>query len=83
MGSWIGGDSDGNPNVTAETRSSPRKSRPCDTILRHYLVELQELGRELSISSVLVDATPELKALAERPDRSRHREDEALPPRLI
>jgi phosphoenolpyruvate carboxylase len=76
MGNWIGGDRDGNPNVNADTlRTAVR--RHGETVLRHYLSEVHQLGAELSISRTLVDCTPELQALAARSgDCSPHREDE-------
>ena len=76
MGNWIGGDRDGNPNVTAETLRVAL-SRQSETVLRHYLVEVHALGAELSISQMLAPVTPEMKALADRsPDHNAHREDE-------
>ncbi|MEW6708084.1 MAG: phosphoenolpyruvate carboxylase [Pseudomonadota bacterium] len=83
MGNWIGGDRDGNPNVSAETlkRALARQS---ETALRFYLTEIHELGADLSISSMLAPVTPEMKALAERsPDRNPHREDEPYRRALI
>ncbi|HWV49462.1 MAG TPA: phosphoenolpyruvate carboxylase [Microbacterium sp.] len=38
MGQWIGGDRDGNPNVTAETLDYALR-RQCELALRHYLTE--------------------------------------------
>ncbi len=76
MGNWIGGDRDGNPNVTAETLRTAL-SRQSETALRHYLTEVHELGAELSISPMLAPVTPEMQALADRsPDHNAHREDE-------
>ncbi|MDC8784373.1 phosphoenolpyruvate carboxylase [Roseateles koreensis] len=76
MGHWIGGDRDGNPNVTAGTMRHAL-SRQSEVALRHYLTELHELGAELSISYRLAQITPEMQALAERsPDRNEHRMDE-------
>jgi phosphoenolpyruvate carboxylase len=83
MGHWIGGDRDGNPNVTAQTLSSAM-ARQCEVALRHYLTEVHALGAELSISQTLAPVTPELLALAERsPDRNPHREDEPYRRALI
>ncbi len=65
MGSWIGGDRDGNPNVNAETLTYALR-RQCEVALRHYLTEVNELRIELPMSSRLVKFTPELDALAER-----------------
>jgi phosphoenolpyruvate carboxylase len=76
MGQWIGGDRDGNPNVTAETLEYALR-RQCELALRHYLTELHYLGGELSLSATLVDVSVEMQALAERsPDHSEHRVDE-------
>ncbi len=76
MGSWIGGDRDGNPFVTAEIlREALRlQSRRA---LGFYLEELHALGGELSIDGRNHGVSLELRALAERsPDRSPHRQDE-------
>ena len=76
MGNWIGGDRDGNPNVTADTLRVAL-SRQSETALRHYLYEVHALGAELSISQMLAPVTPEMTALADRsPDHNPHREDE-------
>ncbi len=76
MGHWIGGDRDGNPNVTATTLAHAL-SRQCEVVLRHYLTEVHTLGAELSISGTLVSVTPEMQALAESsPDHNAHRNDE-------
>jgi phosphoenolpyruvate carboxylase len=76
MGQWIGGDRDGNPNVTAETLAYALR-RQCEVALRYYLTELFWLGSELSISARLVDVTPAMRALADNsPDVNEHRLDE-------
>lgn len=76
MGNWIGGDRDGNPNVGAQTLGLAMQ-RQGEVALRHYLTEVHRLGAELSLSAMLIDVTPEMKALALRsPDRNLHREDE-------
>jgi phosphoenolpyruvate carboxylase len=76
MGSWIGGDRDGNPNVNAQTLELALREQ-CETALRHYLIEVHELGADLSISRTLVGCTPQLEALAVRSgDTNPHREDE-------
>ena len=76
MGNWIGGDRDGNPNVTAETLKLAL-ARQAEVALRHYLVEVHELGAELSISQMLAPVSGDMQALAERsPDHNPHREDE-------
>jgi phosphoenolpyruvate carboxylase len=76
MGHWIGGDRDGNPNVTATTLRHALK-RQSEVALRHYLTEVHELGAELSISARLAQITPAMQLLAERsPDKNAHRMDE-------
>ena len=76
MGQWIGGDRDGNPNVTAQTLELALH-RQTDMVLRHHLTQLHHLGAELSVSAMLTRVSPEMQALAERsPDRNAHRQDE-------
>jgi phosphoenolpyruvate carboxylase len=76
MGNWIGGDRDGNPNVTAPTLKVALASQ-AQVALRHYLTEVHELGAELSISQMLAPVTLEMRTLAERStDHNPHREDE-------
>jgi phosphoenolpyruvate carboxylase len=76
MGQWIGGDRDGNPNVSAETLEYALR-RQSEVALRYYLTELFWLGSELSLSAMLVPVTPEMRALADQsPDASEHRLDE-------
>jgi len=76
LGSWIGGDRDGNPFVTADVvlaavRAQSRKA------LAFQLEQLHRLGAELSPTLSLVEISSELKALVERsPDHSPHRDDE-------
>jgi len=76
MGQWIGGDRDGNPNVSAETLEYALR-RQAEVALRHYLTEVHYLGGELSVSAMLTECTPDMQALAESsPDRNVHRMDE-------
>ena len=76
MGQWIGGDRDGNPNVSAQTLQYALK-RQAEVALRHYLTEVHFLGGELSVSAMLVSCSAEMRALAERsPDTNEHRQDE-------
>jgi phosphoenolpyruvate carboxylase len=76
MGSWIGGDRDGNPFVTADVMRGTLRMQSA-RVLRYYLDELHELGGELSLAANLADVSPELRALAERsPDTSPHRSGE-------
>jgi phosphoenolpyruvate carboxylase len=76
MGSWIGGDRDGNPFVTAEVMRGTLKMQS-SRVLRFYLEELHVLGSELSLAAHLADVSKDLRALAERsPDKSPHRSGE-------
>ena len=76
MGQWIGGDRDGNPNVTAPTLELALR-RQSEVALRHYLNEVHALGAELSMSSLLVKVSPAMQVLAlSSPDTNSHRQDE-------
>ena len=76
MGSWIGGDRDGNPNVDAATLERALL-RQATVLFEHYLQEVHALGAELSITTLLIAVDPQLLALAERSgDDSPHRRDE-------
>ncbi|WIM88647.1 phosphoenolpyruvate carboxylase [Candidatus Mycobacterium wuenschmannii] len=66
-GSWIGGDRDGNPNVTAEVVRLATGSAAY-AALNHYFAELSALEQELSMSARLVAVSDELAALAESCD---------------
>ena len=83
MGSWIGGDRDGNPNVNAGTMQHALV-RQSTAIFDFYLDEVHALGAELSISTLLVGVSPALQALADAsPDQSAHRSDEPYRRALI
>ncbi len=76
MGQWIGGDRDGNPNVSAATLREALQ-RQSEMALRHYLTEVHLLGGELSLSDHLVEVTPQMQLLADSsPDTNQHRQDE-------
>ena len=76
MGQWIGGDRDGNPNVTAQTLQHAL-TRQSEVALRHYLTEVHYLGGELSLSAMLVPFDADMLALAAKsPDLNEHRQDE-------
>ncbi|MGV0800121.1 phosphoenolpyruvate carboxylase, partial [Mycolicibacterium elephantis] len=64
-GSWIGGDRDGNPNVTAEVVRLAT-GEASFTALDHYFSELAALEEELSMSARLVITSDELTALADK-----------------
>ena len=61
-GSWIGGDRDGNPNVSAEVVKLATGSAAY-TALAFYFDELAMLEQELSMSARLVRIEPDLAAL--------------------
>lgn len=65
IGSWIGGDRDGNPNVKAEVLVEAVRLQAA-AVFDHYRRELRTLIDELPLSELLVSTTPELKALADR-----------------
>ena len=75
-GSWIGGDRDGNPFVTADilTSTMAMQSRKA---MGYLLEQLHELGAELPCSGSLAPVSEELTALAaSSPDHNPHRDDE-------
>lgn len=76
VGSWIGGDRDGNPFVTAPVLSKTLTVQ-CERALTHYLDELHTLGSQLSLANLLVSVSEPLTALAAAsPDQNAHRSDE-------
>ncbi|WP_419342141.1 phosphoenolpyruvate carboxylase [Achromobacter sp. PD1] len=76
MGSWIGGDRDGNPNVDASTLERALL-RQATVLFEHYLQEVHALGAELSVTTLLIGVDAELLALADASgDDSPHRRDE-------
>src|SRR6201985_442216 len=76
MGSWIGGDRDGNPFVTADVMRGTLHLQS-SRLLRFYLEALQLLAAELSLAAHLADVSKDLRALAEKsPDTSPHRSGE-------
>jgi phosphoenolpyruvate carboxylase len=76
MGSWIGGDRDGNPFVTADVMRGTLRLQS-SRVMNFYLEEVHALGAELSLAAHLADVSEELRALAGRsPDSSPHRSGE-------
>ena len=74
VGSWIGGDRDGNPFVTAETLETAT-GRNAAAVLGHYCDAVHALGTELSVSQTLAPVPETVTALAnasgdEAPSRS-------------
>ncbi len=83
IGSWIGGDRDGNPFVTHEVMQNAAE-RHSALIFEHYLAETNLLGTRLSLSTQLVEVSGELEAYAEQsPDKAASREDEPYRRALI
>ncbi len=75
-GSWIGGDRDGNPFVTADSLALAL-GRACEAVLVHYLDAVHALGAELSISTEHAQVDAGVTALAEASgDDAPSREDE-------
>ncbi len=75
-GSWIGGDRDGNPFVTAESLELAL-ARAAEAVLGYYLDAVHALGAELSISTEHVKVSDALLKLAEAShDEAKSREDE-------
>ena len=64
VGSWIGGDRDGNPNVVAASLGDALASA-ARVAIGHYLAELHRLGAELSISSDLASIDADVARLAD------------------
>jgi phosphoenolpyruvate carboxylase len=76
VGSWVGGDRDGNPFVTAEMLEAAFRAQG-ERIFDHYLGQVHALGAQLPLSGMRSRTTSALDALAERsPDHSPHRQDE-------
>jgi phosphoenolpyruvate carboxylase len=83
VGSWIGGDRDGNPFVThAVLRLAVEQQS--QLAFGHYLAEVNDLGRELSLSRRLVRVSLPLEELAARsPDKAESRAEEPYRRALI
>lgn len=76
MGSWIGGDRDGNPFVNGTTLKQAVAMQSA-TVFKFYAKQLDALRRELTPSIRLNDASPEVMELAKASqDQSPHRLDE-------
>ena len=76
FGSWIGGDRDGNPFVTAEVLTDTFQQQ-ASLALGHHLRQLWTLAEELSMSSRLVRASDAVMELSETAgDTSPYRLDE-------
>ncbi|NDU87436.1 MAG: phosphoenolpyruvate carboxylase [Ferrovum sp.] len=76
MGSWIGGDRDGNPFVTAEVTQHALR-RHSAVVMEFYLTQLMTVRGELSLSFRLVQVSPAVMALADlSPERTDSRLEE-------
>jgi len=76
IGTWVGGDRDGNPNVNAATLELAL-AQQARVALAHYLREAHELGRELALSTRIRAADAEIEAAAAASgDDSPYRSDE-------
>ena len=76
VGSWIGGDRDGNPYVTADILRTALHLQST-AALDFYLNQVHTLGAELPLSQFLHAVSPAMAELAATsPDSSPHRADE-------
>jgi len=76
VGSWVGGDRDGNPNVDASVMDAAFRTQT-RAALGAYLESVHALGAELSLSDALIDPGRDLMALSDASgDTSPHREGE-------
>ena len=64
LGSWIGGDRDGNPNVTADSLRLAMRAAS-QTVIASYLDQVHALGADLSISTELATPTDAVLAMAD------------------
>jgi phosphoenolpyruvate carboxylase len=76
MGSWIGGDRDGNPFVNAAALREALLMQS-QLVMKFYVNEVHRLGAELPLDAHLVSVSDPLQLLADRSaDTSPHRRDE-------
>ena len=76
LGSWIGGDRDGNPFVNADSLRFAL-SGSAEAVIGYYLDAVHALGAELSISTYLSNTPKDVLALAEASgDEAPSRKDE-------
>ena len=76
MGSWIGGDRDGNPFVTADVLRRALRMQSA-RIFTWYLEQLHELGADIPGATTVIDVSTDLLDLAGRsPDPHPQRADE-------
>jgi phosphoenolpyruvate carboxylase len=83
VGSWIGGDRDGNPFVTHDVMLDAMHQHS-SLAFEHYLSETHLLGTRLSLTDRLVEVSDELRKLSdESPDKAASRKDEPYRRALI
>jgi phosphoenolpyruvate carboxylase len=83
VGSWIGGDRDGNPFVTHDVMSDAVQQHS-SLAFEHYLSETHILGTRLSLTDRLADISDELRKLSDAsPDKAHSRSDEPYRRALI
>jgi phosphoenolpyruvate carboxylase len=75
VGTWIGGDRDGNPYVNAAVMRSALAQQAA-LILAHYLEETAQLYKELGLSSSIRAAPAQIDPLAAAGESSVHRRHE-------
>lgn len=81
MGMWIGGDRDGNPFVTAETLKLSALTQ-AEVIMNYYDEKLHSLYRTFSLSTTIVNVSPEVEAMASLSEDNSVYRERTLPPRL-
>lgn len=83
VGSWIGGDRDGNPFVTHDIMQYAVQQHS-ELAFEHYLNETHILGTRLSLTDRLADVSDELRKLSDAsPDKAISRTDEPYRRALI
>ena len=83
VGSWIGGDRDGNPFVTHDVMLDAMHQH-ATLAFEHYLGETHLLGTRLSLTDRLVEVSAALRKLSDAsPDSATHRVDEPYRRALI
>ncbi|HLW05329.1 MAG TPA: phosphoenolpyruvate carboxylase [Azoarcus sp.] len=83
IGSWIGGDRDGNPFVTADVLERTLALQ-AETVFDYYFSRVQTLGSQLSLAEGLVNISEGVRELAANSsDASRQRNDEPYRRALI